>query len=217
MPADLVLVPTAMERALLQPHLDVLPGPGPRVELCGFGVAAAAARTAGLIALHAPRRVILVGIAGRYEGGPAIGEAAQFSRVACHGIGAGSGAAFVSAGALGWPQWPGDPPDAAGRVGDTIDLGPAPGAGGGLLLTVTAAAASADDAEDRLRRFPDAVAEDMEGFGVALACRLAGVRCRIVRGISNAAGDRDAARWVVPAAVDSAAAIVAALLAGDRP
>jgi futalosine hydrolase len=216
MPADLVLVPTAMERALLQPHLDALPGPRPRVALCGFGVAAAAARTAALLARHAPGRVILVGIAGRYDGGPAIGEAAVFPRVACHGIGAGSGAAFVTAGALGWPQWPGDPPDAACEVGDTIDLGADSGAGG-TLLTVTAAAASADDVGDRRRRFPEAVAEDMEGFGVALACRLAGVPCGIVRGISNTAGDRDAARWVVRGALDAAAALVAGLLAGDRP
>ncbi len=216
MPADLVLVPTAMERALLQPHLDALPGPRPRVELCGFGVAAAAARTAGLLARLAPRRVILVGIAGRYDGGPAVGEAAVFPRVVCHGIGAGSGAAFVAAGALGWPQWPGDPPDAANAVGDTIDLDGAAGAGA-TLLTVTAAAASAADVEDRRRRFPAAVAEDMEGFAVALACRLAGVPCGIVRGISNTAGDRDAARWLVRGALDSAAVLVAALLAGDRP
>lgn len=216
MPADLVLVPTAMERALLQPHLDALPGPRPCVELCGFGVVAAAARTAGLLARHAPRRVILVGIAGRYDGGPAVGAAAVFPRVACHGIGAGSGAAFVTAGALGWPQWPGDPPDAGREVGDTIDLGGDPGAGA-TLLTVTAAAASAADVEDRRRRFPAAVAEDMEGFAVALACRLAGVPCGIVRGISNDAGDRDAARWPVRRALDAAAALLAGLLAGDRP
>ena len=217
MPADLVLVPTAMERALLQPHVDALPGPRPRVELCGFGVAAAAARTAALLARTAPRRVILVGIAGRYDGGPAVGEAAVFPRVACHGIGAGSGAAFVAAGAMGWPQWPGDPPDAAAAVGDAIDLGAGAGQADALLLTVTAAAASAADVEDRRRRFPAAVAEDMEGFAVALACRLAGVPCGIVRGISNTAGDRDAARWTVRGALDSAAVLVAALLAGDRP
>jgi futalosine hydrolase len=54
---------------------------------------------------------------------------------------------------------------------------------------------------------PAAVAEDMEGFAVALACRLAGVPLTIIRGISNTAGDRDHARWRVPEALAAAAAL----------
>jgi futalosine hydrolase len=48
------------------------------------------------------------------------------------------------------------------------------------------------------------VAEDMEGFAVAMACRLRGVPLDIVRGISNTAGDRDASRWQVAAALEAA-------------
>ena len=44
---------------------------------------------------------------------------------------------------------------------------------------------------------------------MACACRLAGVPLRIVRGISNRAGDRDAKHWSVPRAL--AAARLAAL------
>jgi futalosine hydrolase len=58
----------------------------------------------------------------------------------------------------------------------------------------------------RLRKqaFPAAMAEDMEGFAVAFACRLRGVPVDVVRGISNVAGDRDKSRWEVAAAVESA-------------
>src|SRR5439155_15243049 len=73
-----------------------------------------------------------------------------------------------------------------------------------LLLTTCAASDSAAHAAIRRARFPDALAEDMEGFGVALACRLAGVPLSIVRGVSNVAGERDPARWRIPAALAAA-------------
>jgi futalosine hydrolase len=56
------------------------------------------------------------------------------------------------------------------------------------------------------------MAEDMEGFGVALACRLLGVPLAIVRGISNEAGDREHARWQVPAALAAAADLAVRVL-----
>jgi futalosine hydrolase len=84
------------------------------------------------------------------------------------------------------------------------------------MLSACSAAAGADDVRSRLRLHPDAVAEDMEGFAVAAACRLAGVPLDVVRGISNTAGDRDTARWQVEAAC-RAAADLAAVLLGGRP
>jgi futalosine hydrolase len=44
----------------------------------------------------------------------------------------------------------------------------------------------------------------MEGFGVALACALARVPLAIVRGISNAAGERDTKRWRIREALAAA-------------
>lgn len=219
MPKTLVLVPTDTERRQLAPALaNALDGRG-RLELCGFGPVAAAARTAALVAAHAPDRVLLVGIAGRLDDTLGIGKAYRFERVACHGVGAGTGNAFAPAAALGWSQWPGDPaaPDAA--VGDVIELpatsgGAGPGASGDLLLTACAASATVDDVASRRKIFPAATAEDMEGFGVALACRLAAVPLAIVRGISNDAGDRDHARWQVRPALAAAAAVAALILEG---
>jgi futalosine hydrolase len=209
MPHTLVIVPTEPERRLLTPALAAGLGSSVPMELCGFGPVAAAARTAALIAAHAPSRVLLVGIAGRLDARLDIGAAYRFDRVACYGVGAGSGDGFVPAEALGWRQWPGDPPDPAAAVGDMIEL-PAHVGGvpaHGLLLTACTASATAEDVLRRMKLFPAAVAEDMEGFAVALACRLAGVPLTIIRGISNTAGDRDHARWRVPEALAAAAAL----------
>ncbi|NDC63001.1 MAG: hypothetical protein EBZ59_03235 [Planctomycetia bacterium] len=106
MPRHLILVPTEMERRRLDPLLAPATGHDHCLELCGFGPVAAAARTAILIAEHAPERVLLVGIAGRFDDRLALGAAYRFGRVACFGVGAGSGDGFVPAGGLGWHQWP---------------------------------------------------------------------------------------------------------------
>ncbi|MCX7430163.1 MAG: futalosine hydrolase [Planctomycetia bacterium] len=210
MPRHLILVPTEMERRILAPILAPVVAQGCRVALCGFGPVAAAARAAQLIAEHAPERVLLVGIAGRIDERLAVGAAYRFDQVACYGIGAGSGGGFVPAAALGWQQWPGDA-GAPDQIGDLITCGR--GGGAGLLVTACAAAANADDVRLRLQAFPGAVAEDMEGFAVALACRLRGVPFDIVRGISNAAGDRDKSHWQIAAALEAAGRLALQIIA----
>jgi futalosine hydrolase len=229
MSRHLILVPTEMERRGLEPMLAAATAWGCRAALCGFGPVAAAARAAQLIAEHAPERVLLVGIAGSLDDRLAIGSAHRFDRVACYGVGVGSGGDFVPAAALGWQQWPGDaagmlPPTEGQRgegqrgsqIGDVISCAAGDRAGGeqaDLLLTVCAAAANAEDVRLRRQAFPDAVAEDMEGFAVAFACRLKGVPFEIVRGISNRAGDRDKARWQVAAAVEAAGRLTLEIMA----
>lgn len=214
----ILLVPTELERGLIAPAVAAACGAAIRSERCGFGPVVAAARTAQLIAEHRPERVLLVGIAGRFTDRLAIGQAYAFERVACHGIGAGSGDAFVPAEAMGWKQWPGAASDSTVLVGDSLPCmsGRLPAtARAGLLLSACAASAADADVRSRLRLFPDAVAEDMEGFAVAAACRLSGVPLDIVRGISNTAGDRDTSGWQIDAAC-RAAAELAALLLGER-
>jgi futalosine hydrolase len=214
----LLLVPTELERGLIAPVVAAARGSSIRSELSGFGPVVAAARAAQLIAKHRPDRVLLVGIAGRFSGRLAIGEAYAFERVACHGIGAGSGDAFVPAESMGWPQWPGDGSDPATRIGGSLPCtsGRLPAtARAGLLLSACAASADEADVRSRLRLHPDAAAEDMEGFAVAAACRLAGVPLDIVRGISNTAGDRDTSGWQIEAACRAAAAL-AVMLVGER-
>ena len=209
-PRALLLIPTEIERR----HLAQRPGFGIEAacELCGFGPVAAAARASALIARHAPARVVLIGIAGTFD--PAalpVGTAAVFARVAMHGVGVGAGAEFVPAEALGFPHWPGDGGTDPAVPEELALEAPVPAAAG-RLLTCCAASASPGEARQRLDRLPGSIAEDMEGVAVALACRLAGVRLTIVRGISNQVGDRQLDRWQVADALDAAWILVRDLI-----
>ena len=222
MPRLLILVPTEMERRILDPILAPATTQGCRVALCGFGPVAAAARTAHLLAEQAPERVLLVGIAGSLDDRLAVGAAYHFERVACYGVGIGSGGGFQPAEAVGWHQWPGDAdatsPHGGVTIGDVLSCAipcTAGGVGGraDLLLTVCAAAACAEDVLLRKQTFPAAMAEDMEGFAVAFACRLGGVPIDIVRGISNTAGDRNTAHWKVAHALEAAGRLALRIMA----
>lgn len=210
-PRTLVLVPTETERR----HLARQPGFGVEAPcaLCGFGPVSAAARARDAVAVHEPERVVLVGIAGTFDpGGLPVGTAAVFPSVLMHGVGVGA-ASFVPAAALGYRHWPQSGRDEAGP--ETLPLvAPVPPAAG-PLLTVCAASATEAEARRRREQFPDAAAEDMEGFAAALACRLADIPLAVVRGISNAVGDRRFERWQIPEALDAAWIVAAALL--DRP
>jgi futalosine hydrolase len=200
----LVLVPTELERRIVL-ELGGLDPTLARIELAGFGPIAAAARTMQLLASLLPRRVLLIGIAGAYrpERHPS-GSALGFARVALDGVGAGAGEGARSAAQLGFPHWPGSADTTGGPVGETLDLEPRSPADGALLLTVSSASDSSELALARRARYPEAAAEDMEGFAVALACALERVPLSIVRGISNAAGERDTRRWDVRGALRAA-------------
>ncbi len=213
---DLILVPTRQEKDLLSPRLQThCEASGGELHLCGFGPIAAAARTAALVDRYQPQRVLLVGIAGSFDvQSHPIGTARRFDAVACYGIGAGSGHEFVSAETLGWNQFGGS--SSRPGIGDVIPLATTQATTVATtvatqslrhsqLLTGCAASATAADVQLRGQTWPDAIAEDMEGFGVAMACRLAGVPLQIVRGLSNLAGDRDHDHWRIDDALSSAA------------
>jgi futalosine hydrolase len=186
----LILVPTALESDLLFP--DGAPG---QIVVCGFGLAAAGAGAAHAIAVHpaaAADGIVLVGAAGTYDTGRhPVGSAMIAGSIRCEGIGAGSGDGHRSAAALGFAE------------SDAIELGD-----GNELLSVTAAAGSAREAAERKARHPAAAGEEMEGYAVAVAAGLFGVGLTIVRGFSNAAGDRDRAGWRLADALGRAGAMV---------
>jgi futalosine hydrolase len=207
----LVLIPTDFELQKLQPLLaeSVTRADGV-ISICGFGPIVAGIRATQLLALYKPRSVVLVGIAGALGPQLTVGTATTFSRIACYGIGAGSGSGFETASELGWPQW--TDPEFGQSFGDVIE--PAiesdrEALTGSMLLTVCAASGSGEDVAYRLKKFPYAVAEDMEAFSVALACRMARVPLTVIRGISNMAGDRNKANWNVAAALEAAAELAA--------
>ncbi|SVA05412.1 uncharacterized protein METZ01_LOCUS58266, partial [marine metagenome] len=209
-PVTLLLVPTKTE---LQ-HLTKRPGFALHspCELCGFGPVSAAARTSSLIAKYRPDRVILTGIAGTFDRVTLpIGTAAVFPRVVMHGIGVGSDSEYTPAGAAGFRQWSGNGTN--DTIGDQLPLATAATPTVGPLLTCCSASSSPKDANLRLKSSPDVSAEDMEGFGVALACRLASVPLAIARGISNQVGDRRMDHWQIPQALDAAWELVSDIAA----
>jgi futalosine hydrolase len=186
----LILVPTALEADLL--FTERAPG---QVVVCGFGLAAAGAGAAHAIALHpaaAADGVVLVGAAGTYDPGRhPVGSAMIAGSIRCEGIGAGSAGAHLSAATLGFAD------------SDAIDLGD-----GEELLSVATAAGSPQEAAERKARHVAAAGEEMEGYAVAVAARLFGVGLTIVRGFSNAAGDRDREGWRMTDALRQAGALV---------
>lgn len=213
--ADLILVPTEMERAKLDAFLPSDAGQSLALQLCGFGPVAAAARAASLISRYQPERVLLIGIAGTFRPDECpIGSAQRFEETICDGVGVGSGEEHQSAGKLGWLQFSGGD-DAEPKLSDTIRLDSSFVSGipsAGTLLTCCSASASKEDAAIRRQRFPHAIAEDMEGYAVAMACSLYSVPLQIVRGISNEVGDRDTEHWRVTEALSSAAQLALQLM-----
>ncbi len=208
----LLLIPTETERQLAADHVTSFSA-DTIVELCGFGPIVAGIRAAQLIDQHRPQKVCLIGIAGALQRQLELGTAREFDQVACYGIGVGYGSSFQSASDIGWPQWSCDSRFAASqiadsqRIADVIDLASTDsqtGANRTQLLTVCAASASVDQVALHHWKFPHAIAEDMEGFAVAAACKLAQVPLRIFRGLSNLAGDRDQRNWQSSLAMRSA-------------
>jgi futalosine hydrolase len=207
---SLLLLPTELEARRFADLGGLEPGHA-LAHLCGFGPVAAAARTAQLLGTVRPARVLLTGIAGSFDPGRApIGEAVVFTRVALEGVGVGEGQDFQGPPALGFPQWPGSADTPV--IQEELPLACPAGTDPALLLTTCAASASPEHAGQRHVRFDEALAEDMEGFGVALACALFGVPLAIVRGISNEVGDRTPGNWRIPGALAAARRAAARVL-----
>jgi futalosine hydrolase len=178
----LTLVPTEVEAGMMTAPLTT------PLALCGFGLAEAGARAAHAIATHAAAAdgVILLGAAGTYD--PRVhpvGSAIVAGSVRCHGIGA-----------------EGRSPEALGFGAPEL----LPLAGDGPEIVSVAEASSAEAAAAITRSHPRAVAEEMEGYAVALAAIAFGVDLWIVRGISNVAGDRNVSGWALPEAIRAACA-----------
>jgi futalosine hydrolase len=206
---NLLLVPTSKEKQLVQRQLDTLAsGWNCQIELCGLGLVQSALTTVQLIQKIEPSQVWLLGIAGAYTRGLPVGSAFEFSQVASYGIGVGSGSSFQSPSQLGWTAELGySCPEVIQISKLHIDR---------LMLSVTSASADSLEAGQKLEKFPQAVAEDMETYAVALACRSMGVPLRVVRGISNMAGNRNFIQWQAEAAMTAAVELLETLLKADE-
>jgi futalosine hydrolase len=165
----------------------------------GVGMAAAAAATAKLLTLAHGRYagVISAGIAG------GIGVEPGTVILGLHNIAADLGAdsdeGFVGLDELGF-----------GAVVSKVDgklltsLREAlPDAPVGDVLTVNTVTGTAGRLAQLLERYPNAIAETMEGFGVACAAELSAVPYAELRAISNPVGPRDRAAWKIAEALEA--------------
>ena len=183
--------------------------------ICGFGLAAAGAGTSFLLSEYQkkfgqlPERAFLLGLAGAYPGfEKTIGTALVGTRIHCYGIGAGNGSQFIPAEEMGWKQALAC--HGQGAQGDTLSLHASPQSPPCTIASVTAAAGSPQDLTERLTSMRDyatlePACEEMEGYSVALACRLFKAPLTIIRGISNNAGNRNFSEWNIHGALEACA------------
>lgn len=203
----LLLIPTRIERAGLSlPEMG-----GVQLRLCGMGIMAAAVAATRWLAELRPTDCVLAGLAGTRDAGRApLGSLVVGTAVRNEAVGAGHAAAFSPLHRMA-PRGEDVAPDPLPLVIPPRWMEIAPqlplqGAQGidvvaGELGTVATASASVSEADAWLSRDPGVLAEEMEGYAVALACRAAEVPMSIVRGVSNRAGVRDKDDWDVSGAL----------------
>jgi futalosine hydrolase len=176
-----------------------------RLVALGAGVVSAALTLGRLAALGLPEAAIMVGSAGALPGsGCGMGDlvAADEEILAELGVLAGPGQGDAGQMSLaGLVQRVALDRSLVDEVMAAVEL--AARMRRGSLLTVVGVSAEPEQAEARARRF-QALAENMEGYALALAGRCFGFRTAEIRGISNRAGDRDKSRWDLNAAQERA-------------
>jgi len=166
------------------------------VATVGVGPAAAAAGTARLLALAEAagtpyRAVVSAGIAGGFPGRADVGATILGARTIAADLGAETPDGFLPVEDLGFGS-------------SLIEADPAllktltsalPQAIVGDILTLATVTGTAQTAEALKARHPRAVAEAMEGYGVACAAQTAAIPFAELRAISNPIGPRDRASW----------------------
>jgi futalosine hydrolase len=166
------------------------------VEVGGVGSASVAATTARVLALRHFDAVLSAGIGGGI--GIPVGGAAIATTCVAADLGADSPDGFLSLDQLGFgtAALATDP----GLV--TAVTAALPYVVAGPVLTVSTVTGTLAGTRDLTARYPDAVAEAMEGFGVATAAAQAGVPFGELRTISNPVGPRDRAAWKIGDALE---------------
>ncbi|GAA1777214.1 futalosine hydrolase [Luedemannella helvata] len=211
---DRVLIVTAVEverqailRGLGQPEnvpAEEALAAGDRVVVAaaGVGVAAAAAATSRYLTIaHTAGEpfdaVINAGIAGGFADRVDVGGIVIGTRSIAADLGADSPDGFLTLDELGF---------GSSTMAADEDLLNAlrvvlPAARIGDVLTLSTVTGTTTAMEVLNRRHPNALAEAMEGYGVATAAEQAGAAFVELRTISNPVGPRDRAAWRIPAAL----------------
>lgn len=168
----------------------------------GVGMAAAAAGTARLLTLADGRYtgVISFGIGGGI--GVPLGSTVLAARSIAADLGADSPDGFISLDELGFGGTATIPVDQKLLAAMRAAL---PDATVGDILTVSTVTGTRQRTAWMIERYPNAIAEGMEGYGVACAATQADVPFAELRTVSNRVGPRDRAAWQIGGALDALA------------
>jgi futalosine hydrolase len=164
------------------------------VAAVGVGMAAAAAGTARLLTLADGRYtgVVNFGIGGGF--GQPLGGTVLAHRSIAADLGAESSDGFISLDDLGF----GDSTTITVDQGLLAQLRAClPEVLVGDVLTVNTVTGTSERTAWMIERYPDAVAEGMEGYGVACAARQARIPFAELRAVSNIVGPRDRGSWQI--------------------
>ncbi|MER8006018.1 futalosine hydrolase [Streptomyces sp. NPDC094149] len=161
----------------------------------GVGPALAAASTATALTTAALEGapyglVVSAGIAGGFPPEAPVGSLVVADEITVADLGAETADGFVPVTELGFGTVTHRPPETLVR-----DIVSATGARPGAVLTVSTVTGTAGRAAELRARHPRALAEAMEGFGVAEAAAAHHVPVLEIRAVSNPVGPRDRAAW----------------------
>ncbi|MEV5463678.1 futalosine hydrolase [Streptomyces sp. NPDC002788] len=198
-----MLVATAVpvERDAVATACGALSGSTVDVIAAGVGPALAAAGTASALTAAALRGspyglVVSAGIGGGFQPDAPVGSLVVAEEIVAADLGAETPDGFLSVTELGFGTV---------RHRSPVELvrrvAAATGARAGAVLTVSTVTGTAARAAALRERHPTALAEAMEGFGVAEAAVAQAVPVVEIRAISNPVGPRDRAAWRIPDAL----------------
>ncbi|MFE0510133.1 futalosine hydrolase [Streptomyces sp. NPDC058964] len=169
----------------------------------GVGPALAAASTAAALTAAALDGtpyglVVSAGIAGGFQPAAPVGSLVVADEITAADLGADTPDGFLPVTELGFGAVSHRPPETLVR-----DVAAATGARAGAVLTVSTVTGTAARAAELRARHPRALAEAMEGFGVAEAAGAHGVPVLELRAVSNPVGPRDRAAWRIGDALEA--------------
>ncbi|MFJ5233313.1 futalosine hydrolase [Kitasatospora sp. NPDC088391] len=205
-PAAGLLVVVAVQAEAEAVRRGLGPGSGATVLAAGVGPAAAAAGTAAALAGGRFRLVLSAGIAGGFAPAAPVGSLVVADALVAADLGAETPDGFADVAELGFGTVRHPVPG-----GLAAALAGATGGAVGEVLTVSTVTGSAERADLLRGRHPRALAEAMEGFGVAEAAARAGLPVGELRAVSNAVGPRDRASWRIGEALAALERAFAAL------
>jgi len=184
----------------------------------GVGPVAAATTTAMAMAAARYEFVASAGVAGGFRGRAAVGELAIAAEVTFADLGVRTDDGFLSPRDMGLAQ-ESSVAVASGALIKRLLAGSMTVAHG-TILTLACMTGTETDAEQLTSRFPHAIAEAMEGFGVVdAAMRAPNSPSYIteIRAISNVIGRRDRSTWKLPIAFGTLSRAFAILVKEPLP